>query len=62
MLIEVYQAGAPAGGSDRSWVQAQSADVTGMTLGGITSTDMLCARDPRRAPTQQLPVPAGQPA
>eukprot|EP00959_Pyramimonas_sp_CCMP1952_P109742 2295517-Pyramimonas_sp.AAC.1 len=27
-LQEGYQAGAPAGGSDGSWIQAQSADVT----------------------------------
>eukprot|EP00959_Pyramimonas_sp_CCMP1952_P327834 6863397-Pyramimonas_sp.AAC.1 len=58
----MHQAGAPAGGSDGSWIQAQSADVTGMTSSGIDPADMLCADDPLRAQVQQLPVPAGQPA
>eukprot|EP00959_Pyramimonas_sp_CCMP1952_P279348 5840558-Pyramimonas_sp.AAC.1 len=62
MLQEGYQAGTPAGGSDGSWFQAQSADATGMTSSGITATDMLYANDPWRAQTQQLPAPAGQPA
>eukprot|EP00959_Pyramimonas_sp_CCMP1952_P148626 3109477-Pyramimonas_sp.AAC.1 len=42
---EGYQGGAPAGGSDGSWIPAQSADVTGMTSSGITPTDRLCAND-----------------
>eukprot|EP00959_Pyramimonas_sp_CCMP1952_P192345 4021981-Pyramimonas_sp.AAC.1 len=61
-LQDVYQAWAPAGGSDGSWIQAQSADVTGMTSSGITPTGMLYTNDPWRAQTQQLPAPAGQPA
>eukprot|EP00959_Pyramimonas_sp_CCMP1952_P132966 2779945-Pyramimonas_sp.AAC.1 len=43
MLQDMYQAGAPAGGSDGSWIQARSADVIGMTSSGITPTDALCA-------------------
>eukprot|EP00959_Pyramimonas_sp_CCMP1952_P387412 8118750-Pyramimonas_sp.AAC.1 len=62
MLQDVYQAGTLARGSDGSWIQAQSADVTGMTSSGITPADMLCTNDPWRAQTQQLPAPAGQPA
>eukprot|EP00959_Pyramimonas_sp_CCMP1952_P287009 6002042-Pyramimonas_sp.AAC.1 len=58
----MYQAGSPAGGSDGSWIQAQSAGVTGGTSSGITPTDTLCANDPLRARVQQLPVLAGQPA
>eukprot|EP00959_Pyramimonas_sp_CCMP1952_P262753 5494165-Pyramimonas_sp.AAC.1 len=61
-MQDMYQAGTPAGGSDGSWIQAQSADVTGMTSSGITPTDTLCANDPWRSQVQQLPVPAGQPA
>eukprot|EP00959_Pyramimonas_sp_CCMP1952_P122105 2552474-Pyramimonas_sp.AAC.1 len=61
-MMNAYHAGTPAGGSDGSWVQAQSADVTGITPSGTTSTDALCANDPWRAQVQQLPVPAGQPA
>eukprot|EP00959_Pyramimonas_sp_CCMP1952_P440337 9218998-Pyramimonas_sp.AAC.1 len=57
-----YLAGAPAGGPDGSWIQAQSVDVSGMTSSGITPNDILCADDPWRAQAQQLPVPAGQPA
>eukprot|EP00959_Pyramimonas_sp_CCMP1952_P320983 6717532-Pyramimonas_sp.AAC.1 len=62
MLQEVSQAGAPAGGSDGSWTQSQSADATGINSSGITPADMLCASDPWRAQVQQLQVPAGQPA
>eukprot|EP00959_Pyramimonas_sp_CCMP1952_P199652 4176238-Pyramimonas_sp.AAC.1 len=62
MMKEGYQAETLAGGSDGSWIQAQSADVTGMTSSGITPNDMLYASDPWRAQTQHLPVPAGQPA
>eukprot|EP00959_Pyramimonas_sp_CCMP1952_P030105 631255-Pyramimonas_sp.AAC.1 len=32
------QAGTPAGGSDGSWIQAQSADASGTTYNGITPT------------------------
>eukprot|EP00959_Pyramimonas_sp_CCMP1952_P059685 1246618-Pyramimonas_sp.AAC.1 len=38
-MQETYQAGTAAGGSDRSWIQAQSADLSGMTFSGITTTD-----------------------
>eukprot|EP00959_Pyramimonas_sp_CCMP1952_P157253 3288471-Pyramimonas_sp.AAC.1 len=62
MLQEGYIAGAPAGGSDGSWIQAQSADVSGMTSNGIAPNDGLCANGPWCAQTQQLPAPAGQPA
>eukprot|EP00959_Pyramimonas_sp_CCMP1952_P379633 7952254-Pyramimonas_sp.AAC.1 len=62
MMQAGYRAGTSAGGSDGSWIQAQSVDVTGMTSSGITPNDMLYANDPWRAQTQQLPVPAGQPA
>eukprot|EP00959_Pyramimonas_sp_CCMP1952_P442907 9271915-Pyramimonas_sp.AAC.1 len=34
MMQEACQAGAPAGGSDGSWIQAQSADLSGMTFSG----------------------------
>eukprot|EP00959_Pyramimonas_sp_CCMP1952_P351401 7362644-Pyramimonas_sp.AAC.1 len=61
MQVE-YQAGAPAGGSDGSWIQAESADVSGMTSNGIAPADGLFANDPWRAQTQQLPAPARQPA
>eukprot|EP00959_Pyramimonas_sp_CCMP1952_P291342 6094381-Pyramimonas_sp.AAC.1 len=57
-----YHGGAPAGGSDGSWIQAQSADVTGFALSGITSSDTLYVNVPWRAHVQQLPVPAGRPA
>eukprot|EP00959_Pyramimonas_sp_CCMP1952_P169820 3548032-Pyramimonas_sp.AAC.1 len=50
------------GGSDGSWTQAQSADLSGTTPNGITPNDGLYANDPRRAQAQQMPVPAGQPA
>eukprot|EP00959_Pyramimonas_sp_CCMP1952_P181940 3804291-Pyramimonas_sp.AAC.1 len=59
---EGCQAGTPAGGSDGSWIQARSADVSGMTSSGTTPNNGLCANDPWRAQTQQLPVPSGQPA
>eukprot|EP00959_Pyramimonas_sp_CCMP1952_P030944 648978-Pyramimonas_sp.AAC.1 len=62
MVQDAYQAGAPAGGSDGSWIQARCADVTGIASSGITPTDTLYANDPWRAQVQQLPVPAGQPA
>eukprot|EP00959_Pyramimonas_sp_CCMP1952_P237916 4971675-Pyramimonas_sp.AAC.1 len=61
-MMNARQTGAPAGGSDGSWMQAQSADVTGITPSGLTPTDTLYANDPWRAQVQQLPVPAGQPA
>eukprot|EP00959_Pyramimonas_sp_CCMP1952_P044699 933838-Pyramimonas_sp.AAC.1 len=60
--MSAYHAGAPAGGFDGSWIQAQSADVTGSTPSGMTPTDTLYADDPWRAQVQQLPAPAGQPA
>eukprot|EP00959_Pyramimonas_sp_CCMP1952_P409918 8590927-Pyramimonas_sp.AAC.1 len=41
MIQDAYHAGAPAGGSDGSWVQAQSADVTGITSSGIAPSDTL---------------------
>eukprot|EP00959_Pyramimonas_sp_CCMP1952_P226544 4737077-Pyramimonas_sp.AAC.1 len=62
MLQDLYQAGAFAGGSDGSWMQAQSAGVIGMISSGITPADTLCADDLWRAQMQQLPVPSGQPA
>eukprot|EP00959_Pyramimonas_sp_CCMP1952_P225770 4721021-Pyramimonas_sp.AAC.1 len=31
MIQDAYHAGTPAGGSDGSWIQAQNADVTGIT-------------------------------
>eukprot|EP00959_Pyramimonas_sp_CCMP1952_P086419 1807545-Pyramimonas_sp.AAC.1 len=49
-MMDACHAGAPAGGSDGSWKQAQSGDVT-----GSTPTDTLCANDPWRAHVQQLP-------
>eukprot|EP00959_Pyramimonas_sp_CCMP1952_P117513 2456560-Pyramimonas_sp.AAC.1 len=61
-MQDAYHAGGPAGGSDRSWLQAQNADVTGISSSGITPSDTLCVNDPWRAHVQQLPVPAGQPA
>eukprot|EP00959_Pyramimonas_sp_CCMP1952_P391360 8201550-Pyramimonas_sp.AAC.2 len=60
--MEAYLAGAPAVGSDGSWMQARSADVTGITPSGITPSDPLHVNDPWRAHVQQLPVPPGQPA
>eukprot|EP00959_Pyramimonas_sp_CCMP1952_P309628 6479680-Pyramimonas_sp.AAC.1 len=62
MMQEGCQAGTPAGGSDGSWMQAQSADLSSMTSNGITPNDGLHANDPWHAQTQTLPVPAGQPA
>eukprot|EP00959_Pyramimonas_sp_CCMP1952_P387469 8120144-Pyramimonas_sp.AAC.1 len=62
MMQEGYQAGTLAGGSDGSWIQAQSADLSGMTSNGITLNDGLHANDPWRAQAQPLPVLAGQPA
>eukprot|EP00959_Pyramimonas_sp_CCMP1952_P423169 8864293-Pyramimonas_sp.AAC.1 len=61
-MQDMCRARTPAGGSDGSWMQAQSADVTGITSSGITPTDTLCANDPWRAQVQQLQAPAGQPA
>eukprot|EP00959_Pyramimonas_sp_CCMP1952_P165320 3455854-Pyramimonas_sp.AAC.1 len=60
--MDAHHAGAPTGGSDGSWIQAQSADVTGITPSGITPSDTSYANDPWRAHVQQLPVPVGQPA
>eukprot|EP00959_Pyramimonas_sp_CCMP1952_P058540 1222461-Pyramimonas_sp.AAC.1 len=57
-----YRAGAPAGGSDGSWIQAQNADVTGITASDIMPSDTLRVNDPWRAHAQQLPVLAGPPA
>eukprot|EP00959_Pyramimonas_sp_CCMP1952_P366727 7680676-Pyramimonas_sp.AAC.1 len=62
MIQDAYHAGAPAGGSDGCWIQAQNADVTGITASGITPSDALYVDDPQRAHVQQLPVPAGQTA
>eukprot|EP00959_Pyramimonas_sp_CCMP1952_P173232 3619799-Pyramimonas_sp.AAC.1 len=60
-MQEAYQAGTPAGGSDGSWIQAQSADLSGMTTSnGITPNDGLYVKDPWRAPAQQMPALAGQ--
>eukprot|EP00959_Pyramimonas_sp_CCMP1952_P279640 5846718-Pyramimonas_sp.AAC.1 len=61
-MMDAYYAGTLARGYDGSWIQAPSADVTGITPHGITPSDTLCANDPWRAQIQQLPVPAGQPA
>eukprot|EP00959_Pyramimonas_sp_CCMP1952_P375444 7863618-Pyramimonas_sp.AAC.1 len=61
-MQEGCQAGAPVGRSDGSWIQAQSADASGMTSNGITPSDVSYANDPWRAQAQQLPAPAGQPA
>eukprot|EP00959_Pyramimonas_sp_CCMP1952_P154439 3231089-Pyramimonas_sp.AAC.1 len=61
MLQEVYPAGAPAEGCDGSWIQAQCADVSGITS-SVSPNDGLFANDPWRNQAQQLPVPAGQPA
>eukprot|EP00959_Pyramimonas_sp_CCMP1952_P309289 6472661-Pyramimonas_sp.AAC.1 len=60
LMMGAYHAGAPVGGSDGSWMQAQSADVTGIAPSGITPSDTLCSNDPLRAHVYQLPVPAGQ--
>eukprot|EP00959_Pyramimonas_sp_CCMP1952_P375258 7859365-Pyramimonas_sp.AAC.1 len=62
MMQEAHQAGTPAGGSDGSWVQAQSADPSGMTSSGVTLNDAQCASAPRRYQAQQLPALAGPPA
>eukprot|EP00959_Pyramimonas_sp_CCMP1952_P086523 1809829-Pyramimonas_sp.AAC.1 len=62
LMMGTGHAGTPAGGPDGTWIQAQSADVTGITPSGITRSDTLCANDPWRAHVQPLPVPAGQPA
>eukprot|EP00959_Pyramimonas_sp_CCMP1952_P441544 9243850-Pyramimonas_sp.AAC.1 len=48
-MMNACHAGTPAGGSDGSWMQAESADVTGITPGGTTPTDTLYADDPWRA-------------
>eukprot|EP00959_Pyramimonas_sp_CCMP1952_P352705 7389790-Pyramimonas_sp.AAC.1 len=60
--MNACHAGTPSGGSDGSWIQAQSADGAGITPSGITPTDTLYANDPWRSQVQQLPVPAGQPS
>eukprot|EP00959_Pyramimonas_sp_CCMP1952_P458799 9477234-Pyramimonas_sp.AAC.1 len=39
LMMGACHAGAPAGGSDGSWKQAQSADVTGISPSGITPSD-----------------------
>eukprot|EP00959_Pyramimonas_sp_CCMP1952_P354755 7430980-Pyramimonas_sp.AAC.1 len=58
LMMDACHAVAPAGGSDGSWIQAQSADVTGITPSGNTPSDTLYANDPWRDHVQQLPVPA----
>eukprot|EP00959_Pyramimonas_sp_CCMP1952_P308260 6451146-Pyramimonas_sp.AAC.1 len=55
IMQEAYEAGAPAGGSDGSWIQAQSADLSGMTSNGVTPNDGLFANDPWRAQARPLP-------
>eukprot|EP00959_Pyramimonas_sp_CCMP1952_P385182 8072639-Pyramimonas_sp.AAC.2 len=60
--MDAYHAGAPAAGSNGSWIQAQTADVTGIASSGITPFDTSYVNDPWRAHVEQLPVPAGQPA
>eukprot|EP00959_Pyramimonas_sp_CCMP1952_P406386 8517527-Pyramimonas_sp.AAC.1 len=62
MVQEGCRAGTPAGGSDGSWIQAHSADLSGMTSNGIAPNDGLYANDPWRAQAQPLPALAGQPA
>eukprot|EP00959_Pyramimonas_sp_CCMP1952_P029915 627622-Pyramimonas_sp.AAC.1 len=62
MLQEVNPAGAPADGSDGSWIQAQSTYVSGIASSGATSNDGLFSKDPWRNQAQQLPMPAGRPA
>eukprot|EP00959_Pyramimonas_sp_CCMP1952_P127473 2666352-Pyramimonas_sp.AAC.1 len=62
MIQEAYLAGTPAGGSDGSWTQAESDDLSGMTPNGITPNDRLYANDPWRTQAQQLHAPARQPA
>eukprot|EP00959_Pyramimonas_sp_CCMP1952_P388974 8150009-Pyramimonas_sp.AAC.1 len=58
--MDAYYAGAPAGGSDGSWMQAQSADATGIAPSGITPTDSLCANGVPRA-TSRATTPFGTP-
>eukprot|EP00959_Pyramimonas_sp_CCMP1952_P315560 6604546-Pyramimonas_sp.AAC.1 len=55
MMQEAYQAGAPAGGSDGSWIQAQRADLSDMTSSGVAPHDGLYASDPWRGQARQLP-------
>eukprot|EP00959_Pyramimonas_sp_CCMP1952_P100190 2095259-Pyramimonas_sp.AAC.1 len=62
MLQEVNPAGAPAAGSDGSWTQAQSADVSGVTSSDPATNDGLMVNDPWRTQAQQLPTPARHPA
>eukprot|EP00959_Pyramimonas_sp_CCMP1952_P396932 8316788-Pyramimonas_sp.AAC.1 len=61
-MQEAHQARAPAGGSDGSWIQAHSADLSGMTSSGAAPNDGFYASDPWRNQAQQLPAPARQPA
>eukprot|EP00959_Pyramimonas_sp_CCMP1952_P232475 4858337-Pyramimonas_sp.AAC.1 len=60
VMQEGYRAGTPAGGSDGSWIQVRSADLSGMASNGITPNDGLYANDPWRAQAQPLPAPSGQ--
>eukprot|EP00959_Pyramimonas_sp_CCMP1952_P279844 5850831-Pyramimonas_sp.AAC.1 len=55
MVRGACRAGAPAGGSDGSWMQAQNADVPGITSSGIAPSLAPCVHDPWRAHVQQLP-------
>eukprot|EP00959_Pyramimonas_sp_CCMP1952_P319918 6694340-Pyramimonas_sp.AAC.1 len=61
-MLEVNPAGVPADGSDGSWMQAQGADVSGISSSGAAPDDVLHANGPRRTQAQQPPTPAGQPA
>eukprot|EP00959_Pyramimonas_sp_CCMP1952_P265474 5551104-Pyramimonas_sp.AAC.1 len=45
MIREANQAGAPADGSDGSWIQAQSAEASGTTSSGVAPNDGLYAND-----------------
>eukprot|EP00959_Pyramimonas_sp_CCMP1952_P346910 7265990-Pyramimonas_sp.AAC.1 len=62
MQERYHQAVTPAVGSDGSWIQPQSAGLSGTTSNGITPNDGLYASDPWRAQAQLLPVPEGEPA
>eukprot|EP00959_Pyramimonas_sp_CCMP1952_P070138 1464220-Pyramimonas_sp.AAC.1 len=62
LMMDAYHAGTPARGSYGPWIQAQSADVTGITPSGITPSDTLYVNGPWRAHVQQVPVPARQSA
>eukprot|EP00959_Pyramimonas_sp_CCMP1952_P236202 4936564-Pyramimonas_sp.AAC.1 len=54
--MDACHAGASGGGS----VQAQSADVAGITSSGFTPSDTLYVNDPWRVHVQQLPAPSGK--